>query len=77
MKKLKLGEVNHLGGGQLGGVSEGPRDWEKVSLVLNIFSFHQNVQKRVTILIRSLIIVFVWGKKKRSSSICVCLCILK
>ena len=72
MKKLKLGEVNHLGGGQLGGVSEGPRDWEKVSLVLNIFSFHQNVQKRVTILIRSLIIVF--GGKKRGHRLYVYVC---
>lgn len=32
--------------------------------------FHQNVQKRVIILIRSLIIVFVWGKKEVIIYIC-------
>lgn len=69
MKKLKLGEINHLSGGHLGG-HEGPRNWEKVSLILNLFSFHQNVQKGVTVLIRSLIIVFV---KKKEVIVYMCL----
>lgn len=60
----------------LGGVSEGPRNWE-VSLIQNLFSFPQNVERgNYSDKISNYSVCL--GKKKRGHlSICISLCILK